>query len=262
MSDSVEPRTWSRRQWWSLIALVLAAQFSLIFWLGRRETPPSIPTDIAPGLRLVGDGAAEELALIDPTLLALPHREGFSGPAWLTMPVVEGPHYEWSEPPRWLELSLDRLGSDFKNFMVTNDRSALPVLASPELQLLQPSVSTSPAFPDHSTMRLLGELAFRRLLTQPTLPSFTNADILTNNVVQLLVDANGKPISAVLLNNTGSPEADSRATRVALDLRFEPFGSSPPLNPAANLTLGHVVFEWHTLPPSATNTPAATPGAQ
>src|SRR5689334_11618382 len=79
----------SRRRrggFWTAVALVLAAQIGLAFLLGNRSLPaPDHPT-AAPAIQLCPSGPEELLSLQDPTLFVLPHRENFSGEAWLKVP--------------------------------------------------------------------------------------------------------------------------------------------------------------------------------
>src|SRR5262245_10799759 len=83
---TVDPQRWAPYRWWSVVALVLTTQVGLIFWLGdqgpvtRRSKAPGL------GLELAGNASSDVLALNDPTLFALPHREGFAGQAWLAVP--------------------------------------------------------------------------------------------------------------------------------------------------------------------------------
>jgi TonB family protein len=261
IQEVAEPQRWPASRWYGLIALVLATQFGLIFWLGKsRPVVTSPPADLAPLLQLAGPGAIQVLALNDPTLFALPHHESFSGPAWMT--IQEFRPSVWSEPPRFLSLVRDQLGADFQSFMTTNQPDGLPGIEQPELTLKLPEVEESPFLPDRSRLRLAGALAGRRLLVSPTLKSWPSADILTNSVVQILVDTDGKPVSATLLSKSGFTEADQHAVREAHRARFEPLNPGDPTNPLAGLTWGQLIFEWHTLPLPATNSPAESPQAK
>jgi len=80
-----------------------------------------------------------------------------------------------------------------------------------------------------------------------------SADLLTNTVVQVLVDADGNVVSPALLPpGSGDSRADQRALEVARTARFQPLrGSSPAL------TVGVLVFEWRTV--ALTNAPASNP---
>ena len=83
---SKSPWRWSR--WLLLIVLVLAAHVALIFMFGGSKpiTPRAVTN--APKLELA-TRSSEWLSLNDPTLFALPSREGFAGPAWLEPPHVQ-----------------------------------------------------------------------------------------------------------------------------------------------------------------------------
>jgi hypothetical protein len=101
---------------WLAVALVFAAQVGLLFWLGnpppiKRAEPP-----IAPEIRVDANGSKELLALQDPTMFVLPHRENFSGPAWLKIQPLEFTPTNWDEPMRPLPLPGEKLGATFAKF--------------------------------------------------------------------------------------------------------------------------------------------------
>jgi hypothetical protein len=245
--------SWSRRRWWTLIALVFAAHVGLIFAIGDRRPIAPRPPATAPALRLAAE-ADELLALNDPTLFALPHRESFAGAAWRQIPEVKFPPFRWTEPPRLLALPLERLGAAFAQFMQTNlpvtseqDNKPVPELVAPDLP------QAEPAIPARSTLRLAGGLADRRLLNPPELPSQPWTDLLTNSVVQVLVSAHGNVISPpILLARCGSEKANQMALGIARSASFEPLR-----NGEMKLTVGALIFEWHTVP--MTNAPATIP---
>jgi len=95
----------------------------------------------------------------------------------------------------------------------------------------------------NSTLRVAGDLVNRRLLNPPQLQSWPALDLLTNTVVQVLVNAEGNVFSSTLLTLSGSKEADQNALDVARAARFEPLRRSSPA-----LTIGALIFEWHTAP--------------
>ena len=101
-----------------------------------------------------------------------------------------------------------------------------------------------------------GELTQRRLLTPMTLPSWPYANVIAPSKVQLLVNEAGSVIAANILpsdNNLEAlnryDEADKRALELARAARF---------TPAPRLTIGRMIFTWHTVPLPATNSPAAS----
>ena len=87
-----------------------------------------------------------------------------------------------------------------------------------------PSPRPSPTLPDlpplallqdQSVLQLEDGLAQRRLLTPLQLKPWSNPDILTNSVVQVVVDAEGRPVSLTLLSGSGSAAADQYALEQA-----------------------------------------------
>jgi hypothetical protein len=300
ISEAIEPQRWPASRWWTLIGLVLAAQFGLIFWLGKPHVAARPPADSAPSLELSGPGAAtvvaltdpsllaslrregffgssgagatgvsdpadpsskgaaQLLALTDPTLLALPHREGFSGAAWLFFSPQHLDSAEWSQAQRWLELGEGQFGSEFKDFMATNQFEALPSLQEQEVDLKFPAFEQPELLPVRSRLWLAGGLAERRLLVSPDLPPWPSREVLTNSVVTLWVDANGLPVSAptLLPPGSGSADADQRALQEARQARFEPLRIFDPTDLMAGLAWGQLIFEWRTLPLPATNNAA------
>jgi len=102
-------------------------------------------------------------------------------------------------------------------------------------------------------------------LNPVALPSWPGADLLTNSVVQVLADAAGKVVSHKLLRlESGSKDqqdADQWALKQARAARFTPLPPSEDTaaNPLRQLSRGALVFEWHTVPRSATNAPPANP---
>ncbi|MCU0783976.1 MAG: energy transducer TonB [Verrucomicrobia bacterium] len=244
--------SWSRRRWWTLIVLVFAAHVGLIFALGDRKPVTPRPPAPSPTLRLAAE-SDELLAFNDPTLFALPHRRSFSGLAWLRIPEVKFQPFRWTEPPRLLALPVEKLGATFAQFMQTNLLAWFEFEIKPAPELTLPDVpEAGPMIAARSTLRIAGGLANRRLLNPPKLESWAASDLLTNSVVQVLVNADGNVISSTLLARSGSPKADQFSLDLARMARFEPLR-----NGAAKLSVGAMIFEWHTVP--ETNKPATNP---
>jgi hypothetical protein len=261
-SVAVESRSWSRGRWWGLVALIFGMQLGLIFRLG--DTSPIRPRPAAPvfAFKLAGSASAELLALKDPTLFARPHRQGLAKPTSLGTLAPQLPSFQWPEPTNVLHIAVGRLGTVFSQFIGTNEFNPLPLPASSMPTLTLPDLSPLEMSVEQSTLLLEGELAQRPLITPLPLRSCTNLDILTNSIVRIAVDAEGRPVSPTLLSGSGSRKADQYALEVAGAARFEPLGRRPAdtaLNPAADLSWGRMIFRWHTLPPPPTNAPAANP---
>jgi len=247
----LEPRKWSGQRWWTLIALVFAAHIGLIFALGDRKPFAPRPPAFAPSLRLTVD-YDELLALNDPTLFALPHREGFAGATWLRIPDLKYEPFHWTEPPRLLALPVEKLGGAFAQFMRTNRLAPFELELKPVPQLTMP-VAPAPglAVAARSTLRIGGGLAGRHLRNPPELPPQPWTDLLTNSVAQVLVNPDGNVISATLLGDSGSREADQLALKTAKSARFEPLR-----NGDAQLTIGTLIFQWYTVPATNALSPA------
>jgi TonB family protein len=233
---------WSRNRWLGALILIFAAHVALIYLFGAKK--PVVPRAVAhvPTLQFASD-TDEMLALNDPTLFALPHQRDFAGTAWLTTPDVKPPSFRWTEPPRWLALSPDSLGATFNRLMQTNVFASHPLDFKPALTLSAPALPVEPQLPQHSTMQIEGELAQRQLPAPISLTNWPFADVLSPCVVQVLVDTAGSVISTVVLTPSGYDTADQHALVIARNLRFKP---------ATSLTLGRIIFNWHTVPPETT----------
>ena len=256
--SSDERERWPAHFWWGVAGLVLAAQVALIFWLGDQgpTRPGSSPAPFT--WQVAGRVSNELLALNDPTLFALPHRESFSGPAWLTITNMGAAPFVWSEPSQWLRPPVEQLGGVFHSFLATNQVIASEAPAEIEPELRFPEIPAAAGFTSGTTFQILGDLDESELLTPFALNSWTNADLLTNSVVQALVNAAGQPISVTLLANSGSSEADRFALKQAELARFAPLrpDRAAPGNPVARLRWVQILFNWHTVPAGITNRPA------
>ena len=254
---------WTQRRWLNTIGLVFLAHVALIFLLNERPRSQAGPASFRSTIHLVVDARsalmlAELPTLSDPALFALPNHHGFSGEGWLRFDPLPYQRIDWSEPPARLSLEAGRLGNSYALFQSTNLSPPLLVADKPLPALIRPAPAISPPpAPGRSEWRIEGELAARPLLAHPDLPSWPHSDILTNTVVQMLVDAEGNPVSATLLAASGSAEADRHALNLARSARFQPVRVSP--NVAAPVTWGKLVCQWHTVPPGATNLPTAKP---
>jgi hypothetical protein len=240
---------WSRQRWLTFVAVVFAAQVALIFALGEKHFRPPRTVKNVPQLTLA-DSSSELIALNDPTLFALPHVNDFVPAVWGQMPAVSQPSFRWTESPLPPPLAAEDLGAIFTRFMQTNQFAAPLLDFKPEPKLSEPVLPLSPVFADASTLQIAGDLAQRKLLTPENLPSWPWADVIAPGKVQVLVDMAGNVVSVVLLEASGPELADTNALALARRLRFAP---------ASRLTVGQLIFNWRTVAPPATNSPAAVP---
>ena len=231
---------WSRNRWLAIITFLFATHVALICLFGAKK--PATPRAVtnAPMLQLAND-ADELLALNDPTLFALPHQRDFAAAVWQKMPELKPPSFRWTEPPRWLPLATDDLGATFGRLMPTNFFASTPLDFKPAPALSTPTAPVEPMPPQNSTMRIEGELAQRQLPAPISLTNWPFADVLSASVVQLLADATGNVVSAVILTPSGYDAADQHALAIARTLRF---------TASTGLTMGRIIFNWHTVPPT------------
>ncbi len=251
----------SRIKMWLAIAVVFAVQAGLTFWLGNPPPVKHFEPPEVPAVHLADNRSDDLLAIYDPTLFILPHRDNFSGDAWLKMAPRTFSPTNWTEPARPLELPRDQLGASFVAFMQTNR----PPRFQPRIESsLDAGGDVSPPLPPISVpsrMFVEGDLAKLRLLTPLHLPPQTNADLLTNTVIRMVVDAQGFPYSSVIWAKCGDDNVDAMAlTNFAKRVRFSPPEAEALRTiPTNKMVSGNLVFAWQTLPPPPTNTPAGTP---
>jgi hypothetical protein len=252
--QSIDSRRGARRlKLWLAIGLVFAAQVAVLYWLGNPPPVKPRPIAIAPVVHMAGEGSRELLALQDPTLFVLPHRENFSGPAWLNVPPRKFSSTNWTEPPRPLELSPQALGAAFVEFIRTNAPPRFQPRIESGLDTARAATPPMPAISMPSRLRVEGDLARLRLLTQFHLPPQTNSELLSNTVVQIVVDSNGNPFSSVIWTRSGSPDADLLAlTNYSKAIRFAPLEAAALRTvPADKMISGRLIFEWQTVPSNA-----------
>ena len=257
---------WSPRRMIGTIVGVFLAQVALVLWLGQRERPLPQRSTFRTAISLaVGKASATQFeqatALDDPTVLALPDLNGFSGAAWLRFEPLNYQPTESTEPPHWLALDDKSLGATLSQFLEANGipPSRIADKPLPPLQRYEPNYPNEPV-PQSSRWRIEGELASRRLLAPLEMKSWPHSEILSNTVVQTVVNADGYTISPTLLSRSGLAEADLYALKLTTGARWEPLprtgGAGTGLD---SLAWGKLVFQWHTQPLPATNLSAAEP---
>ena len=246
---------------WGIVGLVFAGQLGAIFWLGQKGPPPVAPRISEISFRWVEPAPEPLSSLMDPTLFALPHRQSFSGPAWMKAISMATNTFSWSEDPRFLDYSQTRADTTSGDLPPTNRFSLVEAIAAAAVEPRLPQISFTKPSREQSTWQLAGDLAGRRLLTPLHLTSQSNDDLLTNTVVQLVVDARGWPLSEALLQSSNSKDADQEALALAATCRFEPLrgdSSAPGRHPLDGLLWGELIFEWHTVPLATTNAATGT----
>lgn len=250
---------WSPRRLWTVIAIVFAFQVACVFWLGARKPVAARRSGGASIVFLAASGA-DEIPLAEPALFVLPHRYGFSGGAWLRAPERRLNSVDWKGPVGWLSLTSAPTGNSLPEFAATNSFVSFQLAAKPAPEFTMPRLPIAMPGPTNSTLRIVGPLAARRLLTVPPLPVWAHTNILTNTVVQVLADARGNVFSWTLMPpGSGLAAADEEAIRFARTARFEPLDRAGQNQLQAELTMGKLVFQWTTAPAAQSGTLLAPP---
>ena len=247
---------------WIAVGLVFVAQIAVLFLLGNPPRKQNLHPIATPKFTLVPNGWNELLALQDPTLFILPHRNNFSGAAWLKTQSHDFQPAKRTEPTLPLPLSPERLGATFTAFMQTNPPPSIQMDLVAGLGLADlPDVELPPTHPlvTASRVRTEGDLANRQLLEPLQLPAQSSADVLKNTEVQLFVDALGNTFSPVIVARSGDDSVDAKAlTNFVKNARFEPLHANVPGNTSLEkMTFGKMIFEWQTVPLAETNAPTS-----
>jgi len=238
-----EHRRWPLRDWLLFVALVFVAHVAFVFVFGEHTPPPVRPVSDVPHLQLA-DSSSELIALDDPTLFVVPRAGDFAA---LKTPRIKPPDFRWTETPRLLASPSGTPGAALTGFMQAQPFAAYPLDFKPQPELSVSTTAVPPAFAEHSLLQIEGDAARRRLLDEMILPDLAYADVLSPTKVQVLVSATGKVVSVVLLEPSGWAAADERALQLARTARFEP---------STRLAVGQMIFNWHTVAPTANPKPA------
>lgn len=265
-ASSAETGTWSARRWLGMVLLLFAVQAGLLLYVSQPTPPPPVRPGLRTSVHLVTDTwhrqqLAELPGATDPTLLALPSRQSFSGPAWMQPWPIDYEPEPWSEAPRWLAPDAPGLGIGLVQHMATNVLTPPTIADKPAPPMLryEPNFPSDP-LPGFSSLRVEGPLARRPLVGALALPSWPGSELLSNTVVQVVVDADGFTFSAEPLAGSGQAEADHHALKQARLARFQPLPrGTRDATGRGPMAWGQLVFRWHTLPPAVTNVPAVLP---
>jgi hypothetical protein len=274
-ADSPGPtpaRRWSWSRWTTAVAVVFLLHVILIFTFGARKNiqPPAVKH--APSLALVAESPGDWLALNNATLFALPGNSGFAASMWTELPPIPIHQENPTEEPHWLSpsnsLQMAGLVVPFSRFVQTNHFGGIQFDFNMPPEVAAPATATQPPILQSSTLQIQGEIARRQLLTPIHLPSWPDTDVDAPSKVQVLVDAGGNVVSAVLLppeimspENSWEPplvhnkKAEAWAVQAASALHFAPLPSGVTAGPntLARLAVGQLVFNWYTVPVTTTN---------
>ena len=249
-------RSWSPRQWATMVGLVTLGQLALIVTLLEKDT--EVPTRVAPppelrvmALQTQGGARATLLEAVDPTVFALPGPRSFSGAAWsqpLRRPAVPA---GWDEGLRWLTGQSQWFGQ------VTVSTGAIATASLGAIEDYAPAPRRVEAAPiplaSGSTVTLDPGLAARGWLTPLLAPVMVHTNLLSRTEVQVSVEPDGWVFSAVVLRSCGWAQADEAGVALARTARFTPLPAAG--GPATERQWGRIRFDWRTVPPKAEAAP-------
>ena len=256
----------------ALVAVVFAIHVALVFIFGARKAPVPAPVTNAPSLVLAQESANGWLVLNDATLFGLPNQDGFAGLMWTELPPLPFRQQDWTEKPRWLaetnSLAVAELVKPLDRFVQTNRFAGIHLEFSLPPVLTVPALSAESPFAPASTLQIEGDIAKRPLLTPVNVPVLPSTDVVAPSKVQVLVDAAGRVVSAVLLppdyfletsapvDSDANQRVGARALELARAIRFRPLApnaAGPGPGPTSRLSVGMLVFNWQTAPETAVN---------
>lgn len=250
-----EREGWGPRKILSLIAVVLAAHVGLIHFFQSKKPLEVMSVSNVPHVALTSR-ADDLLELDDPALFTLPNPHDFASAVWLQRPEISLPRFHWTEPPRWLPIPDESLGSVFRTYMQTNTFAMLPLSFKSGPPVSQPDFTIDSGLPTNSTLSLSRSLINRHMVASPDLDSLPLSDVIAPSRVRVMVDDLGRVVSAVLIAADNTPDnleaaahsdlADSNALVQVRGLRFQP---------ASQYTFGEVIFNWHTVPVPTNSAP-------
>jgi TonB family protein len=238
---------WTRGRFLGIVGGLFVLQTLLLLLFAERANRADSPFLPQTRFRAVDSPISENELLKtffvgDPSVFARPSIHGFSGRAWLS--GRPGPYHPTNalEAPIWLGLDVSKLGILSSATEVAARAPLLLDMAGPSAPSLEPLPVFLPApiLQTQSVFRLEGEAGRRWMGLPPPLAPQSSAQLLTNTVVEIAINAAGHVVVHRLLARSGSAAADETALAVAKSLRFAPA--------AAEATWGEAVFQWHTVP--------------
>lgn len=235
------------------VVVVFALQLAGLFWMGRPARRPE-RTAHQMAISLANDVPAELISLSDPSVFGLPRAEGFSGSAWLHSFSPPERTYDWNEPPRWLPVSFQPFSVVVTSIREHGVPGEPEPVDRPIPQPVVPGTVNADFLPQGSTLTVLEATPGLNTDIKVELPSWTSTDLISNSVVQAVVDSAGKVISTVLLSSSGLRAADDFALKATAGMNFSSQKGSPgqgTSKPEPPLHWVQLSFDWLTLAPES-----------
>ena len=248
------PSRWSRERWLLTVGICFVLQLGLLFLFAERPRSISPPAPLSTTFHLLPKPLTQEqlsasFFASDPTLFSAASQHGFSGAAWLRVPVQKYSFGDTNEATDWLALNPEQLGKNIA--ALTENSSELPtqVAEEPISQIGPlPFFVSAETVKTQSALRVEGELAGWKFNLREPLRVWPHTELVTNSVVQVAANLAGEVVSARLLTRCGLADADREALKIARTTRFQ-IGNGG----KKTTTWGKMIFEWITILPATTN---------
>jgi TonB family protein len=232
---------WRRGKWAAVVAVVFALQIGAILMGSQKRT---VVREVYPKETMVALPerlqSPEWVEMDDPFLFAAANWNGFSAEAWLRKTDWKAPETGGPAPPRFLSLAeaLERKPAVWQN-------APFGFLEREKPRAIFPEPRETPRAAKGSELRVEGP---RKLINVLAIPAQVHTDVLSRTVVEALLSADGLVISSRVIENSGSARADADALALARSARF-----APKAGPERAPELAKLIFQWHALDLSATN---------
>ena len=252
---------WSWNQLARVTGGIFVLELILLYALSRPATPLRVPEETFPGA-LVWRGEESDFVmsqwLPDPVVFARVVPQGFSGPLWTSAQVIDSskgiPVHRGLRTSTMFPASLRPKLDDFA-LTAPRESGTRPTATWVTPEPSPRTLRAPQAFGAGQSILRLGEglIGWQAELNE-VLPAWTNAQLLASTGVQVLVNPQGRVLSAALEPpGSGLPAADQVALRLVRQARFlSPLGQ-PMSSP---LHWGRVEFVWHTVAPALESPPS------
>lgn len=216
---------WSLRWYLLLIACVFLIQVLLLKLLS--VDPSLLMSQESKPFAFVFEGGHEQdteastpLFQADPGLFAVVHPQGFSSGIWDMRHPVERPGNIWTELSYTLDAPRERFTRDFLSFSATNQWYRRHLYNRPRIHKGDLTVGDRP-FDNKSVIWIEGDIAARKLVSQPDLPLIEGQDYIGPVMVEVALQGDGHVSSSRILFSSGSEKADDLALELSREMRFD-----------------------------------------
>lgn len=238
---------WSRQRWILCVGLIFLLQVGGLFWAAEGEEGKAVALKNLPRVSL-GNSPRTELmsaTAVDPLIFGAADMKGFSGPGWLEPRPWNYAYDGLVKKPRYVHYR------DAAKILKEAPRTS-PLHQVGAARFFEATANRAepmqPWQAGQSELRVAGELAERRIVTELRLPVQEGNDIPGSSIVEAGVNRDGLVVSARLVQRSASKKADQEALGITRKLRFEPVSGRE-----SEVTWGKLIFQWFAVELVSTN---------